>query len=928
MDSKIHCLFSIKRIVFIWFFISYCHLLFSQQLGMGTKLFNFSTFSENKKVSCPLLDKRSSDKAKKHPEYGILPFNAKCKECVELLDKRTEHSRLFIDTYHGTNTWSQQSYFPLHYTDNNGFLRTIDHRLRPSPGHPGVYAAPDQPVPVRFDLATGYTSLDLHSFELIYNKGLKMYFVEDTNAASIAITSADYRHYTVGDDGARVFNIWQGIDMEAFAKEGKIETNFIIASKPVMPVSKGYMVIEDHVTLPEGYTLERSDGSDGRSRLDLLVKNKQGAEIARLQHVSIRNAANWGLTTEYVVQRQANDYIIKMLVPYSFLNTDASDYPIVVDPIVSGSVDTGNYHSTGLPSANLCFSTNPAHCDYHMTDTVPGMSTLVSAVAEIEDVTTIIGQTANGRGCQDTVLSDHGAFAHVCLMREIWHILVSDQCNAAGKIDCFYTTNCDTPGTVTSDPSHGVGAGPITIPFNPYISCIPPQCPDFLIPWTLENFDSICEDNCGNLCAIGNKWEMTIEACTIDAYLTTTDSNVCAGQSTTVTCHPSCGVPPYHYVWSTGDTTQTITVFPPAVGIDVQCTAYDACNNPVQNPPDQVINQIQSPLPSADAGPGGIVCEGGTVTLGGNPTATGSNTTTWTASPAQALSWLSSTIAANPTVTVPEGITDTSFYVVTVSDGTCTRLDTAFVYSLPNPVAAIDTNGSTKICNGQSVTLNANGPFSSYLWNTGSTSQSITVSTPGSYYVIVTDANNCKDTSSSVAISQIQVPNIHVYPDTTIFYGQSVELYTDISLSPPAVDSFFWSPNDSTISCLKCTNPTVAPLDQESYYLTVYTQGCVLSDSTLISVILPDKFYIPNAFTPNGDGINDNFFLYGQSGVTVHSFKVFDRWGEKVYDGLFPWDGTYKGQKCPPGVYVYIFSVGLFGQLQDEVRRGSVTLIR
>jgi gliding motility-associated-like protein len=96
----------------------------------------------------------------------------------------------------------------------------------------------------------------------------------------------------------------------------------------------------------------------------------------------------------------------------------------------------------------------------------------------------------------------------------------------------------------------------------------------------------------------------------------------------------------------------------------------------------------------------------------------------------------------------------------------------------------------------------------------------------------------------------------------------------------------------------------------------------------LISVILPDNYYIPNAFTPNGDGVNDYFFLYGQSGVTVHSFKVFDRWGEKVYDGLFPWDGTYKGQLCQPGVYVYIFSIGLFGHLEDDHRKGSVTLIR
>jgi gliding motility-associated-like protein len=93
-------------------------------------------------------------------------------------------------------------------------------------------------------------------------------------------------------------------------------------------------------------------------------------------------------------------------------------------------------------------------------------------------------------------------------------------------------------------------------------------------------------------------------------------------------------------------------------------------------------------------------------------------------------------------------------------------------------------------------------------------------------------------------------------------------------------------------------------------------------------VILPDHYYIPNAFTPNGDGVNDSFYLYGQSGVTVHDFKVFDRWGEKVHDSLSPWDGKYRGQLCQPGVYVYTFSIGLFGRAIDVQEKGSITLIR
>jgi gliding motility-associated-like protein len=250
-----------------------------------------------------------------------------------------------------------------------------------------------------------------------------------------------------------------------------------------------------------------------------------------------------------------------------------------------------------------------------------------------------------------------------------------------------------------------------------------------------------------------------------------------------------------------------------------------------------------------------------------------------------------------------------------------------YVYSLPNPVAQIDTNGSTHICNGQSVTIHANGHFSSYLWNTGSTDSSITVSDPGNYFVIVTDSNHCRDTSNLVSVTSIHMPSIHAFPDTLIFYGDSVRLLTDIALTPPAIDSFHWGP-DVRISCLTCPNPIVSPLDVQHYVIQAYSQGCSLSDSVVIRVILPNNFYIPNAFTPNGDGINDSVYIYTQSGVKVYSFTVYDRWGEKVHDGTYPWDGKYHGQPCEPGIYVYVYSLGLFGHHDAIQRKGSVTLIK
>ena len=246
---------------------------------------------------------------------------------------------------------------------------------------------------------------------------------------------------------------------------------------------------------------------------------------------------------------------------------------------------------------------------------------------------------------------------------------------------------------------------------------------------------------------------------------------------------------------------------------------------------------------------------------------------------------------------------------------------------MANPVSIIDTNGSTSVCANQNVNIAVTQTFSSYQWNNGSTAQSVNVNQAGQYYVVVTDANHCKDTSNVIAISSIAIPTVNVFPDTLIIYGDSVMLYTDLNLNASPVDSFIWSPN-LNISCTGCTNPYVSPQSDTYYSVIVHAGGCTVSDSALVRVILPNNFFIPNAFTPNGDGNNDNFYIQSQTGVRVILFQVFNRWGEKVHEGNSPWDGTYKGKAAPAGVYIYIFKLGLFGDDTAIFRKGSVTMIR
>ena len=97
-----------------------------------------------------------------------------------------------------------------------------------------------------------------------------------------------------------------------------------------------------------------------------------------------------------------------------------------------------------------------------------------------------------------------------------------------------------------------------------------------------------------------------------------------------------------------------------------------------------------------------------------------------------------------------------------------------------------------------------------------------------------------------------------------------------------------------------------------------------------LTIIPKANYFIPNAFTPNNDGMNDEFLVYGQSLQTV-SIEVFDRWGEKVYESgdarHSGWDGTYHNKPMMTGVYVYVCRIETLAGKRYIVK-GDVTLIR
>ena len=243
-------------------------------------------------------------------------------------------------------------------------------------------------------------------------------------------------------------------------------------------------------------------------------------------------------------------------------------------------------------------------------------------------------------------------------------------------------------------------------------------------------------------------------------------------------------------------------------------------------------------------------------------------------------------------------------------------------------LASITAGTDTIICPGQSVDLWATGGISYVWWPAGSLSSNITSlvtatpSIPTMYYVIGTDQYGCSN-GDSVWVDLYPQAFIQASPDVYAFYGDEVQLWATSTTSGP----FIWSPAEY-LSCVACTDPIANP-DQNYGYMVTYTDenGCMSSDS--VYIFYDPILYVPNTFTPDGNSINP-FFKAEGGNIKTFEMLIFDRWGELVFtsnDISIGWDGTYEGNNCQDGTYIWKIKLTSFeDEEQDHV--GHVNLIR
>jgi gliding motility-associated-like protein len=195
----------------------------------------------------------------------------------------------------------------------------------------------------------------------------------------------------------------------------------------------------------------------------------------------------------------------------------------------------------------------------------------------------------------------------------------------------------------------------------------------------------------------------------------------------------------------------------------------------------------------------------------------------------------------------------------------------------------------------------------------------------GSVVITLTAANpgDCYIPSDKLTITFAPPPTLSAGPTKYVLKGQTVTL--EPTVSDPDV-TYAWSP-DIDISSTSVKNPVVTGNADQTYTLTVTdSRGCSATSS--VKVIVSPPIVIPNAFTPNGDGVNDQWNIVGLSAYQQSTIDVFDRNGQKVFHSIgygMPWDGTYSGKEVPYGVYYYIIDPKYNGL---HVLSGSVTVVR
>jgi gliding motility-associated-like protein len=316
---------------------------------------------------------------------------------------------------------------------------------------------------------------------------------------------------------------------------------------------------------------------------------------------------------------------------------------------------------------------------------------------------------------------------------------------------------------------------------------------------------------------------------------------------------------------------------------------------------------IIHPVPLVSAGKNTAICERKAATL----EATGADSYTW--SPASALSCTNCPApVASPDSTIAYKVQGQTIFGC--------KADAAVIITVKHPFTMQVGQGDT-LCKGESFHLTAknaelyNWTPSAGLDNSHSKTPSASPDQTTEYQVIGSDSIGCYFDTGYVKLTVYPFPTVDAGADKTIAVGSSVELNAKVSSD---VTILKWQPV-TALSCTNCANPVANPKQTTAYSIIAINEGgCVNKDEITVFVVCNNgNIFLPNTFSPNGNGTNDVFYPRGTGLYSIRSMHIFNRWGEPVFeatnfkanDASKGWNGTFKNKPAPNDVYVYFVEV-------------------
>ena len=355
------------------------------------------------------------------------------------------------------------------------------------------------------------------------------------------------------------------------------------------------------------------------------------------------------------------------------------------------------------------------------------------------------------------------------------------------------------------------------------------------------------------------------------------------------------------YTWSTNATGATLTVSPSGstvytvTGSDANgCVNSGTVSVTVNQPPLVTVSAVSS------------VCRGQSATL----------------SAGGASSYLWNTAETSAAITVTPSVT-TSYTVIGISPEGCKDTSVYTIGVIITPTLAI--SGPSVSCSGDEVTFTASGSDTGYTWNTGDLTPAISHSFTGDTVLTVSSGiSPCIGTASySFTVHPLPAASATASP-ASVIYGTSSQL------TGSGGGAYQWTPATG-LSCSACANPVAQPTASTVYTLEVTSEyGCKSYTTVLVEVdLICGELFAPSAFSPNGDGYNETWTVYGNCIQTIQC-DIFNRWGQKVFSITSPgeaWDGTLNGIPQNSGVFVYMVNA-TFINGDTKSQKGNFTLVK